>query len=140
MNNAQNKLAVERLLAEVWTRGETAPVAELIGDSYTIFHDPGDPWEGQTLDRAGYIERLTASRAPFPDQRFTIEALIAEQDKVAVTWTWAGTHLRPVAGIPASGRVIRMSGATIYSFAGAGIVGHWQIVDRLGVFQQLSAR
>ena len=30
-----------------------------------------------------------------------------------------------------------MSGATVYYFDDEKIVGHWQITDRLGVFQQL---
>jgi hypothetical protein len=33
-----------------------------------------------------------------------------------------------------------MSGATVYYFEGERLSGHWQIVDRLGVFQQLAAQ
>jgi predicted ester cyclase len=40
-------------------------------------------------------------------------------------------------GFPASGKQIRMSGATVYFFDGERISGHWQITDRLGVYQQL---
>ena len=32
---------------------------------------------------------------------------------------------------------IKMSGATVYYFTNDRIDGHWQIVDRLGVLQQL---
>ncbi len=36
------------------------------------------------------------------------------------------------------GRTIRMSGATAYTFDDEDrITGHWQVTDRLGVFQQL---
>ena len=31
-----------------------------------------------------------------------------------------------------------MSGLTIYYFDGARLSGHWQIVDRLSVYQQLT--
>jgi predicted ester cyclase len=40
-------------------------------------------------------------------------------------------------GFPATGRSIKMSGATVYYFEGERITGHWQITDRLGVYQQL---
>jgi predicted ester cyclase len=40
-------------------------------------------------------------------------------------------------GFPPSGRTLRMSGATVYDFEGDRITGHWQIIDRLGVFLQL---
>jgi len=33
-----------------------------------------------------------------------------------------------------------MSGATVFSFDGAQATGHWQVSDRLSVFQQLTAR
>ncbi|MFZ4602872.1 MAG: ester cyclase [Caulobacterales bacterium] len=139
MNRTQ-KQSVERLLHDVWSQGDVSAALQLIAERYTVFHDPGDPWEGQVLDREGYVQRVLASRAPFPDQSFAIQSLFAENAKVAVTWLWKGTHRLPIAGIPATNRVIRMSGATVYSFVGEGIVGHWQISDRLGVFQQLTAK
>ena len=40
-------------------------------------------------------------------------------------------------GFSASGKSIKMSGATVYYFEGDRISGHWQITDRLGVYQQL---
>jgi len=132
------KESVARLLLDVWSLGDTSAVPDLIAERFTIFHDPGDPWEGQALDQAGYVQRVRESRAPFPDQSFAICDMLEEGEKVAVTWTWKGTHRRPVAGLPASNRLIHMSGATVYSFAGVAIIGHWQISDRLGVFRQLS--
>ena len=36
-----------------------------------------------------------------------------------------------------SGRKLYMSGATAYYFQNNRITGHWQIVDRLGVYRQL---
>lgn len=140
MSDTANKQVVERILLEVWSRGDTSSAADLVADNYTLFHDPGDPWEGQTLDRAAYIERVSLSRAPFPDQSFSIQTMLAERDEVAVTWLWAGTHRGDIAGIPATNRLIKMSGATVYSFDGAHTTGHWQISDRLSVFQQLTAR
>jgi steroid delta-isomerase-like uncharacterized protein len=129
--------AVGILLDAVWSRGELSAADEVIADAYTIFHDPGDPWEGKTLDLAGYKARVEASRAPFPDQRFFVEAMLADDAQVMVTWRWRGTHRGAVAGIPATNRLIEMTGATLYPFKDGRVVGHWQVVDRLGVFQQL---
>ena len=93
---------------------------------------------GQTLDRAGFKDRVRKSRAAFPDQRFAIQGLFADGDSVVMTWLWTGTHLGDLPGFPVTGRTIRMSGATVYAFDGEDrLTGHWQITDRLGVFQQL---
>lgn len=129
--------AVGILLEDVWSRGELNAADEVIADTYTIFHDAGDPWEGMTLDLAGYKARVEASRAPFPDQRFFVEAMLAQEEKVMVTWRWQGTHRGAVAGIPATNRLIKMTGATLYPFKNGRVIGHWQVVDRLGVFQQV---
>lgn len=126
-------------LEQVWNLGDEAAVARYVADRYTLRHDPGDPWHGQTLDHAGFRARLRASRAPFPDQRFTVVRMSAEDDTVAVAWTWRGTQAGEVAGFAPSGRVITMTGLTLYDFdAGDRLTGHWQEVDRLGVFRQLA--
>ena len=64
--------------------------------------------------------------------------MIEDGHKVAITWHWEATHLGDIPGFPATKKTVRMSGATVYYFDGARISGHWQITDRLGVFQQLS--
>jgi steroid delta-isomerase-like uncharacterized protein len=78
------------------------------------------------------------SRAPFPDQRFEPVHFIAEGDQVAFSWRWLATHKGDIPGFPATNKVITMSGLTVYTFKNGKIAGHWQVADRLGVFQQLS--
>ena len=49
-----------------------------------------------------------------------------------------GFQVLDLAGFPATGSPVTMSGATVYYFDALNrICGHWQIVDRLGVYQQL---
>ncbi len=137
VTNQRRKEILKEFIQEVWNAGRLEAVEAYLAPRYTIHHDPGDPWEGQILDLAGYQERLRLSRAPFPDQVFTIQELFADGEAVVMTWLWSGTHLGDMPGFPASGRAIRMSGATVYYFEGERLSGHWQITDRLGVYQQL---
>ena len=133
-----NKEMLTRFLQEVWTDGNIDAVDQYLAPQYSIHHDPGDPWDGKTLDITGYKERLKQSRAPFPDQQFIIQELLAEGEKVACAWQWTGTHLADMPGFPASGKSVAISGLTIYSFIDGRIAGHWQVTDRLGVYQQLT--
>jgi predicted ester cyclase len=134
------KVALTDFLRLVWSEGRIDAADAYLAERYTIWHDPGDPWAGLTLDLAGFKARVVASRAPFPDQRFDIQGLFADGDTVAATWLWSATHLGDIPDFPATGRTIRMSGATAYAFdAEERITGHWQITDRLGVYQQLLA-
>ena len=132
-----NKERLARFLEEVWSQGDAEAAERYVAPLYTIHHDPGDPWEGRQLDLAGYKERVRLSRAPFPDQRFFIQDLVAEGDRVVVTWLWSATHQGDIPGFPATGGEIRMSGATVYYFHDGRLTGHWQITDRLGVYTQL---
>ncbi|NKF20884.1 ester cyclase [Solimonas sp. C16B3] len=135
-----NKQAILRDFIEtVWNQGKIDAIPDFIAAQYHIEHDPGDPWDGQRLDVAGFQNRVAQSRAPVPDQCFDIQALFDSDDSVCMTWLWHGTHLGEIAGIPPSGKTLRMSGATVYRFDGQRISGHWQVADRLGVFQQLQA-
>jgi steroid delta-isomerase-like uncharacterized protein len=133
------KELLRRFIEEVWNEGNVEASDRYLAGRYTIHHDPGDPWHGKALDLAGYKARVRLSRAPCPDQRFDLRELFADGDAVVATWFWSGTHAGNLSGFPPSGRVLRMSGATVYYFDGNRISGHWQIIDRLGVFQQLRA-
>ena len=125
-------------LCEVWSEGLLARIPHYLADTYTIEHDPGDPWEGQALDVDGFVDRVRRSRAPFPDQRFDVVAMLADGDGVAVSWRWTATHRGDIPGFAATLRPVTMSGITVYSFdSDDRLTGHWQVVDRLGVFQQL---
>lgn len=121
----------------VWTAGDADAVDDYLAPAYTIYSDPGDPWEGQTLDRAAFKQRLIASRAPFPDLRFDLEEFVEEGNRVALGWTMHGTNTGSVGGRAPSGRQITVHGLTIYYFADGKITGHRQVVDRLSVVHQL---
>ncbi len=135
---SSRKQRLVRFIQQVWDDGDADAAEAYVADAYRIHHDPGDPWDGRVLDLAGFRDRLLRSRAAFPDQRFDIQGLFAEGDSVVMTWLWSATHLGDLAGFPATGKTVRMSGATVYGFDGdERLTGHWQITDRLGVFQQL---
>jgi len=124
----------------VWNRRDMSALEKHLAPAYTIRSDPGDPWDGKTLTRREFAERLTISCAPFPDQTFTIVDLVAEGEKIAVDWRWRGAHLADLPGFPASGRVVTTSGITIYDFEAGLLRGHRQQTDRLSVFRQLSMK
>ena len=133
-DNAQRLV---QFMEEVWNTGDVAAVDRFLAEQYTIHSDPGDPWDGQTLSRDGFKNRLTTSRAPFPDLRFDLGDIVAEGDRVAVSWMMRGTQLGALGGRPPSGRPIEVRGMTIYYFTEGRIAGHRQVVDRLTVAQQL---
>jgi steroid delta-isomerase-like uncharacterized protein len=133
-----NKETLKKLLERVWSNSELDAVGELVSPEYTIYHDPGDQWEGQTLDNEAYKNRVEFSRKIFPDLKFVIQELLAENNKVAISWFMQGTHLGDHPQLPATGKKLNMPGMTIYYFDNDGKVnGHWQVVDRMVFLMQL---
>lgn len=140
MTREAMKALVAEFMDKVWSNGDLSELDRFLAPRYTIRSDPGDPWDGRTLTREEFAERARISRAPFPDQKFIIDEFIADDIGVAVSWRWQGAHLADLPHFPASGRRIKASGLTFYFFEHGRLAGHRQQTDRLGVFQQLTAK
>ncbi|MGE0040341.1 MAG: ester cyclase [Vicinamibacterales bacterium] len=132
-----NARTLRAFMTRVWNEGDLAAADQWLAPAYTIHSDPGDPWEGRTLDRDGFRARLAASRAPFPDLAFEIHDTIADGDRVAISWTLRGTNTGPLGGQPPTGRRVETRGLTVYHFEDGRIAGHTQVVDRVAIAQQL---
>jgi steroid delta-isomerase-like uncharacterized protein len=139
-SGCDRKALLIRFIEEVWNRGDLDAAGGYVAARYSVRHDPGDPWDGRDLDLDEYKQRVRLARASCPDQRFELLAVVADDaaGTVVATWQWVGTHTGALSGFPPTGRPLRMTGATVYSFDSDNrITGHWQVIDRLGVFQQL---
>jgi steroid delta-isomerase-like uncharacterized protein len=131
MNTDQNKQAALRLY-ELLNAGDVAAVGDLVTADY-VEHDP---LPGQGTGREGVVDRfsmIVRGLAP----RFTIEDVIAEDEKVVVRWTNAGTHIGDFAGIPATGRSFTIGGIDIYRVRDGLLCEHWHQLDQLSMLGQL---
>jgi hypothetical protein len=52
------KQRLAAFIQAVWDEGRVDAADDYIAQAYVIHHDPGDPWHGQTLDRAGFKDRV----------------------------------------------------------------------------------
>jgi predicted ester cyclase len=52
-------------------------------------------------------------------------------------WTLTGTHRGEVNGIPAAGKVVTVSGVSIWKIVDGKNVEEWEIVDTMSMLQQL---
>jgi steroid delta-isomerase-like uncharacterized protein len=136
-----NKATLSEFMEEIWNKGNLDKADKFIQVPYVIHHDPGDPWEGQSLDLPTFKKRVLQSQNIFPDLHFTVKEVVGEGDKVAISWELQGTHKGNIEGLPpVTGKKVKVSGLTIYYFSNGKITGHWQVVDRLGFMQQLAPK
>jgi predicted ester cyclase len=98
----------------VSTGGDLDAVDEYLAPTYTIYSDPGDQWNGQSLDREAFKQRLISSRGPFPDLRFELGEFVSEEDRIALSLPMRGTNTGPMTGRAPTDRSIAVQGLTIY--------------------------
>ena len=82
-------------------------------------------------------------RTAFPDKHFTIEQIIAEDDKVVLRWTIRGTHSgefwTPEGTVSPTGKSIELTSIVIYRVADGKIVEEWIVIDWLNILKQFGA-
>ena len=126
---------VKRLIEGAY-EGDYALIDEFVAPAY-VGHDPAQPEPAS--GPAGFKQNVEKYRTAFEDARITVDAQVAEGDMVATRWTGRGTHTGEIAGMPATGKQVTVSGITIARFEGGQIVEDWSNWDTLGMLIQLGA-
>ena len=129
----ENKALVRREIEEIWNQGKLDVIDEIFAADF-ILHEPV---AGEVRGPEGLKQFVTMNRTAFPDFQLTIEDMFAEGDKVAVRWSWTGTHKGEFMGIPPTGVQVIMTGISIGHFTGGKIMEAWDYGDALGLMQQL---
>ena len=129
---ASNKALVVRLYDDVFNRQQTSLVNDLAVPDY-VEHSP---LPGQRDGRDGLGDRvgmLISGLAP----HFDVRDVVAEGDRVCVRWSNTGTHVGEFLGIPPTDRSFTTTGIDIYRIEQGRLAEHWDVVDQLGMMQQL---
>ena len=87
----------------------------------------------------GVREANETLRASFPDTVHLIQDQVAEGDKVVTRLIGRGTFRADFQGIPATGKLVEITGISIHRIADGKLAEHWANVDGLGFLQQLGA-
>jgi steroid delta-isomerase-like uncharacterized protein len=130
----RNKAAARRFIDEVWNKGNLTVIDELVSPS-SIQHDPNNP--NTAPGPAGVRQVVSLYRGAFPDIRFNLEDVLAENDKVVTRVTASGTHQRDLPGIPATNRRASIEGVVITRYENGKSVESWVSFDFLGLLRQL---
>jgi steroid delta-isomerase-like uncharacterized protein len=128
-----NATIVRRFVDEVITQGNIEAAAQYVWED--VIEQVPLPGQGPGLD--GLKDILRAMRAGFPDIVFSIQEQVAEHDKVASRFEWAGTHRGEFLGIPATGRAVRVWGVVIDRLEDGRIKDTRIIMDTFGLLGQL---
>jgi steroid delta-isomerase-like uncharacterized protein len=130
-----NKALIRRYVEVCIGKNDTSLMDELLAADY-VLHEPVAGDRGLEA----YKKSQPAVLAGFPDGHWTIEDMVAEGDKVAWRFTFKGTQLGEFAGIPATGKEVRVSGLVISRIANGKVAEEWELYDAHGLFRDLSQK
>ena len=101
MTTEQNKALVERFVDEIFVKGNSDAVDELLADDFV-----GHTWPGTGDGKADLKKAIERVSAGLSDPKFTIEDMIAEDDRVAVRLTASARQTGTFMGMPGSGKTL----------------------------------
>lgn len=134
-NTDHNKAIYQRYIQQVFNQGRLDLLDELLSPSYVYQEAP----PGTLPGAEGIKQVVSMFRAAFPDLEITIDDQIAEGDKVCSYATTRGTHQGEIFGIPATGKVVTMTGLTLVRIVEGRIAESWVKNDVMGLMNQLGA-
>jgi len=92
-----------------------------------------------TNDLNGFLKIISNMLGAFPDYKFDVQDLVAENDKVVVRNVVTGTNNGSFMGMPPTGKKIKADGSYIFKFSDGKIAEMWVISDMLGIMTQIGA-
>ena len=126
MSAEENKAIMQHFWKELLNEGKTEKANEFVADDY-VYHAPGDH---EIKGIEGFKKFMTWIHSSFPGVQFTIEDLIAEEDKVVSLFTMKSKHK--------SNKQVNFKGIVICRIASGKEVEVWEIFDRFTIASQLA--
>lgn len=131
---ARNKAVAMRVFDEIFNQGKFQVADEIYAPDFRNhgLHRSADLKTDQ--------EAVHAEKEAFPDLRMSVKEMVAEGDKVAVLWTFQGTHTGSgYAGLPPTGTRVEVRGITIWRIVDGRIVEEWSSFSDTGAYIQMFA-
>jgi predicted ester cyclase len=119
---------------EVWW-GDQGKIAEIVSPDEVHHWGIG----GDTTGFEEFSERWNLFFTAFPDLKFTVDLVVAQDDLASTHWTATGTHRGEWLGIAPTDREVTWTGINIFRFECGQIVEAWGVADHLGLLSQLGA-
>jgi predicted ester cyclase len=137
MSIESNKAVVRRYFEEALMHPEIYD--EILDPGFhirSIHHATINP-EGEESGPAVYKAAAEWLRFVWKSPYFTVDEMIAEDDRVMTRWTFHGTQQGEFLGIPPTNKGITYSGINIFQVVDGKLIQGWDIFDRLWLWQQL---
>jgi len=120
----QNRLTiVGSAWRAAWGEGDIDAFERILAPGYVRHTKSGD----ETVE--DLRTAIEASRAAFPDLVTEILETVEQDEMLALRWRSGGTHTGSFMGVPPTGRVVTVTGASFCRFADGLLAEEWVVWD-----------
>lgn len=135
MSVQENKAIAQQFCEQTWGKGNLAVLDELASSHFQAYYCIFP----QALNRAAFKAWVEDIHTAFPDLDFKMTDVIAEGDKVVISWTAQGVNKGQIKflNLPPTMKLIKWTGIIIYRLSEGKVVEERGEEDALGVMQQL---
>ena len=134
MSAEANKILLRRYIEERWNERKFGLTDELVSPDFVLHTPSGD------VNLEAFNEAIAAYLGSFPDSHVSIEDLVAEEDRVAMRYSFRGTHRGEFMGIAMTGKHTFCVGMAFYRVAAGRLAEGWFVEDTLGLLEQLKRK
>jgi steroid delta-isomerase-like uncharacterized protein len=128
---------IERF-AETLSALDLEAFAALFADDYVNHQvSAAAPAPQGVPSKTATVNFFTARLKGLPDLKVTIQASLAEADKVAASFLYEGTQQGPLYGVVPTGKRLSFTSCDIFRVSDGSIAEHWGMGDIAGVLAQL---
>jgi steroid delta-isomerase-like uncharacterized protein len=131
MQAEENKALIRRWIT-MWNTGNLAAIDDAFASTYSV--------NGELVGPEGVRRAVSWLHATFANANLAIGEMVAEGDKVAVSWSMRGIQRGAFMDVPATNKHVTLDGINIYHIADGKIASNTERVDVLGLLRQLGAQ
>jgi steroid delta-isomerase-like uncharacterized protein len=132
VSTTSNKALIRQWLAEVERREFDAAFARMAPEFVAHLAGAAEP-----LDRSAFRAYTETFHAAFTNERILVEEQVAEGDMVTTRITYAAVHSGELAGVPPTGKPVRITGIHIDRIVDGQIVERTVLLDETSLMAQL---
>jgi steroid delta-isomerase-like uncharacterized protein len=129
-----NEELIKTYFNKAWNEGEVDVLDSVLSAGY-INHTPST--KNGIHDRNELKSIIQSFRRAFPDLHFSIEDIIATDNRVVARVRMTGTHKDSLFGLPPTGRTVSVNQINIEQVENGRIAEHWRVTDELELMKQL---
>ena len=129
---------IARRFADALTAHNLDAFAALFAENYVNHQSSAAaPPPAELSPKAATVAFFAARLKALPDLKVTVQATVAEPEKVAASFVYEGTHEGRYYGIDPSHKRLWFTSCDIFRIADGRIVEHWGMGDIAGVVAQM---